>query len=128
MSLITVTVAEGRRAFAPEETIEGTASWRLDAPPRTAEVRLFYFTRGKGTRDVGVVSTVNFQEPAAGADTRFSFVAPREPHSFSGRLISLVWAVELVIEPGDLADRVELVIAPDGREIELYPDEPHAAT
>ncbi len=124
MSLITVTVAEGRRAFVPGETIQGTASWRLDARPDAAEVRLFYFTRGKGNEDVEVVSTVRYEAPEVAADERFAFQAPPAPHSFSGRLITLVWAVELVIEPEELADRVELVIAPEGREISIGPVAP----
>jgi hypothetical protein len=120
MREISVTLGEGRHAFEPGEVIEGTASWRLDAPPERIEVRLFYFTRGKGTRDVEVVKVVSFPSGAASGDQRFSFVAPEQPHSFSGRLITLVWAIELVVEPGALAERVELVIAPDAREIELH--------
>lgn len=121
MSTLGLALAGRRGALAPGERIEGTASWRLEAAPQRVEVRLFWFTRGKGTQDVGVVGTVGFESPSAGDEGHFSFVAPQEPHSFSGRLVTLVWALELVVEPGGLAERVELVIAPGGREILLHP-------
>jgi hypothetical protein len=127
VSLLCLAVAERRRAFAPGEVIEGTASWRLDTPPQRAEVRLFWYTSGKGTRDVGVAQTVAFAAPAAADDQRFKVMAPHGPPSFSGRLVTLQWALELVVEPGELAERVELVIAPEGREIHLHPADPAQA-
>ena len=120
MSDVSLTVAEDRRGFAPLEVIRGTASWCLEAAPDSAEVRLFYFTRGKGSRDVRVVSTASLANPLARDDRSFTFLAPEQPHSFSGRLITLVWALELVVEPGPRSCRVELVVAPAAREIRLF--------
>ncbi len=38
--------------------------------------------------------------------------APRSPYSFSGKLISLIWALELVALPGREAARTEITLAP----------------
>ena len=120
--MLGLTVGGQRRVFSPGEAIEGVASWRLDAPPQSVEVRLFWYTKGKGTRDVGVVQLVSVATPGAAGEERFEIFAPQGPPSFSGRLVSLQWALELVVEPGSLAERVELVIAPEGREIVLHPE------
>lgn len=114
---------ENRRAFHPGEELAGAVLWEVDQPPRQAELRLLWFTRGKGTEDLSVVETVHFDAPQAGDTRPFQLRAPEAPHSFSGKLISLLWALELVLDPGDHCERVELVIAPDGREI-LLPNAP----
>jgi hypothetical protein len=119
MSELKILVRDERRNFRPGETVEGVAGWRLDDPPKSVELRLFWFTRGKGTEDVGVVNQINFPSPQIEEGRRFSFTLPAEPFSFSGQLISLIWALELVVEPGDISTRVELVMSPTGEEILL---------
>jgi hypothetical protein len=52
---IRIAVAGGRTAFAPGETIAGTVAWRRNAQPAKVVVRLFWFTRGRGTPDMQVV-------------------------------------------------------------------------
>src|ERR1043166_4380135 len=44
---------------------------------------------------------------------------PESPYSFSGKLISLVWALELVAEPSKEVIRREFVLAPGGEEVRL---------
>ena len=109
-----------RRNFLGGETVEGVAGWRLEKPPKSVEVRLFWFTRGKGTEDVGVVSRVRFDAPQHEEGRKFSFALPAEPWSFSGQLISVIWALELVAEPGGHTARVELMVSPTGQEILLH--------
>jgi len=104
--------------FAPGETINGHVSWHGSQDVRMAEVRLFWQTRGKGSVDVGVVAVEKLDLPGPIGQGTFSFVAPQAPPSFSGRLISLVWGVELVLEPGESASQ-DIVIAPGGKEIPL---------
>jgi hypothetical protein len=117
--MIRLGIRENRTAFRPGEIIQGAVLWELPGAPSLAEVRLVWFTRGKGTEDAETVATVKFDNPAA-ADTReFSFTAPNGPHSFSGTLIALIWAVEFVVKPESEFQRVEIVIAPHGTEIVL---------
>ena len=104
------------RAFRPGDTVEVSFEWSLASTPESVEARLIWFTRGIGTQDVGLIEAQP-ATPGARGDQRFRFKLPPAPYSFSGRLVSLVWAVELIAD--DLAERWEFVMAPDGREIVL---------
>lgn len=108
-----------RKAFAPGEEISGAVRWEREASPTAAEVRLCWFTRGKGNEDAAVVETVVFEAPQAGDTREFAFVAPEAPYSFSGTLVSLMWVVELVLQPGDEYERISIVIAPGKEEVLL---------
>jgi hypothetical protein len=118
LSRLSLHLDEGRRAFAPGDRLRGTASWALPGTPALVEVRLYWKTAGKGTTDLQVVAVTGAAASARG-ELRFDFRLPETPHSFSGRLISLVWAVELVVEPGDESCREEIVVAPGGRALVL---------
>ena len=120
MSDLKILLRDDRRHFRPGDTVEGVAGWRRDQPPGSVELRLFWFTRGKGTEDVGLVNQIRFEAPQMEEGRRFSFTLPNEPWSFSGELVSLIWALELVVQPGDHSSRVELVVSPSGKEILLH--------
>jgi len=119
MSWITVEIRDGATSFRPGDDVEGTVRWRFDAPPKSLEVRLFWFTEGKGNQDVGIVETLPLAAPAAEEHRAFRFRLPAGPFSFSGKLISLLWAIEAVAEPGAEVGRVDLVVSPTGEEIHL---------
>jgi hypothetical protein len=119
MSSVRLGIRDNQTAFRPGDVIEGAALWELDAAPELAELRLVWSTRGKGTEDSEVVTTESFAEPKAGDTRTFRLQLPDAPYSFNGQLISLIWAVELVVKPGDHFDRIEIIVAPDGREIVL---------
>jgi hypothetical protein len=119
MDLIEIQLDGNRGDFAPGEAVSGTVSWRLDAPVEGVEVRLFWYTRGKGTTDVQVVKAQHFDVTGSSGKRPFKFVLPPEPYSFSGRLISLIWALEAIAQPGDRSQRLELVVGPGGREVVL---------
>ena len=120
MSELKILLRDEQTSFRPGETVEGVAGWRLDGLPDSVELRLFWFTRGKGTEDVSVVNLVRFDSPGLEEGRRFTFTLPLEPYSFSGQLVSLIWALELVVEPGEQSARVEIVVSPSGREILLH--------
>jgi hypothetical protein len=119
MNQLKLGTRDNRTEFRPGDEIAGAAGWQLDQPPKSAEVRLFWYTRGKGTEDVSVVDTVRFDNPQREEARPFRFTAPAEPYSFSGRLISLVWALELVIEPGKESARFEFTLSSTGKEVLL---------
>jgi hypothetical protein len=105
----------GDVARKPGGVIELEASWSLPETPRSLTTRLFWFTRGKGIQDFGLVAT----EPLPGTvrgEQRVKFTLPAAPYSFSGKLVSLVWAVELVADDVEAA-RWEFVLAPEGTPI-----------
>lgn len=120
MNELKIGIREEQTAFQPGDVLRGGAGWQLDEPPKSVEARLFYYTRGKGTEDVEVVATVPFEEPRQQDARPFEFKLPAAPYSFSGKLISVIWAVELVTEPSGEAARTEFVLSPSGEEILLH--------
>jgi hypothetical protein len=129
VSWLDVAIAGGRTAFEPGDEVAGTAAWELPAAPERLDLRLIWYTRGKGTQDVGVVASQELPAAISGRQ-EFRFTLPAGPYSFSGKLISLVWAVEMVAEPGGEAARADVAVSPTGREILLGPatEEPPPAT
>jgi hypothetical protein len=119
MANLNIELSDDLAAFRPGDRIEGRIAWELERAPESVELRLFWRTEGKGSRDMAVVHTERFS-PVGARDARpFAIAAPASPHSFSGRLISLVWALEAVVSPGQEFARRDIVIAPGGEEILL---------
>jgi len=118
---LAVDLADGRAAFSPREEVAGTVSWRFGAPPAKVELRLLWYTEGRGERDLSVVQALPFEAPGAIDRRPFRIALPPGPYTFSGRLVSLRWALEAVAEPGDRSARAEITLAPEGREVRLDP-------
>jgi hypothetical protein len=117
-NLLSIELKNNRTALEPGETVAGEASWQVDHA-KSVEVRLFWYTAGQGTRDVQIIDSRPIADPLPVGHASFSFQLPSEPYSFSGKLLSLIWAVELVVEPGDHSTRAEFVMAPGGTEVLL---------
>jgi hypothetical protein len=117
VSRLEISTQGGRLAFHPGEELRGTASWSLEAPPTRVELRLFWRTEGKGSQDVGVAETIAFDGAGAEERRELRLRLPSSPYSFSGKLISLIWALELVAEPGADASRQDITLSPTGREL-----------
>lgn len=115
---LTLTTADSRTSFEPGETIAINTSWQLPTAPRQAEARLVWYTQGKGDADVGIVQRLPFENPQASDNRSCEFLLPESPYSFSGKLISLTWAVEVILEPGQ-TKRLDLVVAPGATEVRL---------
>ena len=113
-------IADNRAHFRPGEKLAASALWALPAAPESLEVRLFWYTRGKGTQDVEIVASQTLGRAAAAGERTLDFALPAQPWSFSGKLVSLIWALELVAEPGNRSARVEFTLSPDGAEILLH--------
>lgn len=111
--------------FVPGDQLRGSVEWSdLPGSPSLAELRLFHFTSGKGTRDLDAVEVLEFETPLVNDRREFDFTLPDSPPSFSGKLITLTWALDLVIETGDgeeeFSERLEFQLSPKGSEIDLY--------
>jgi hypothetical protein len=119
MGHLQIHLRDDKTNFLPCETVEGTIQWNLDTNPRFLELSLFWYTAGKGTRDVGVVNSLKFDAPGAYGQKEFAFDLSDGPYSFSGKLISLIWAVELTCSPGGESVRQEFVLSPTGHEVLL---------
>jgi hypothetical protein len=114
-----------KNEFGPGEKIEVVVNWKELPKGISIDVRLVWYTEGKGTRDHLVVQSQSIPRPGQTGSQPIQFDAPHWPLSFSGQLISLRWAVEIVELPSEEAQQLELVIGPQGRET-LLPvlDEP----
>jgi hypothetical protein len=116
---LAIQTCDQKTAFSPRESVAGDISWQLDTPPKSAELRLLWRTSGRGVSDVCVVETVNFENPQATESRPFAFTLPEGPYSFSGALITLRWALELSVDPGNQVACVDLIVAPEGTPVKL---------
>jgi hypothetical protein len=119
MEWMRIETRDGANAFLPEETVEGTVGWHFDRPVRSVELRLLWYTEGKGNQDVEVVASLPLADPRLNEVRPFQIRLPAGPYSFSGRLISIAWALEVVAEPGDRAERLPITVSPTRQEILL---------
>ena len=72
--MLTINTTDSGRWFKPGETIEGEVSWHLDDDAGAIEIRLFWYTDGKGSQDVEVnaegriLNVLNVTAPQPGYD------------------------------------------------------------
>ncbi len=113
-----ITLDESDREFRPGDSISGKISWNENESAEM-EARLIWYTEGKGDRDVEVVDSQPIAAGSAQNSTRFEFTAPHRPFSFSGKLISLIWAIEVVMFPSRNGQQETITISNLGTEIIL---------
>lgn len=108
--------------FAPNSKVKGTILWQVSDKNKTLDLRLFWFTEGRGTQDVGIADelAINTLGNTQG-EQEFTLQLPEAPVSFLGSLICLQWALEAeAIEDHD-SERVEITVSLTDSEIELSP-------
>ena len=114
-----LTLEHGRTAFQPGARVTGVAVWSAPTAPRGMELRLSWAIHGKGGRDYRIADTIALPAPAATERRPFLLTLPAGPYSFRGKMLTLVWSLELVALPGEEKTRVDLVVAPVGKIIDL---------
>ena len=119
MSRLQVDTVGDQTEFEPGAEIDVYLEWELDTSPDVIELRTVWNTSGKGDTDVGVVATQRFDLPSPQESRQTTITLPIGPYSFSGKLISLMWGLELVALPGCESTRREITIAPGGREVAI---------
>jgi hypothetical protein len=119
MSRMHLELADGKTKYRPGEVVEGVAFWELAAQPQSVDVRLYWRTQGKGTVDLEVVRNVKFTQMGPQDRRPFRLELPASPYSVSGKLVSIVWGVEVVAEPGGDSTSVEIALSPTGEEVRL---------
>lgn len=122
MSRLSIETSGGSTTFDPGAEIDVFLEWDLEEEPEAVELRLVWNTSGKGDTDLEVARTERFEWPSRSGSRRTTVTLPREPYSFSGKLISLIWALELIALPGEASTRREITIAPGGREVRMIDD------
>lgn len=110
----------GSLGFVPGQKVSGSVQWLSDKPLSVMEVRLFWYTSGKGDSDIEIACAHKLMDVGVSGENMFSFTIPAlGPYSFSGKLISLIWAIEVVGEPSTEVQRVTIVVSPTGSEFIL---------
>jgi len=120
MADLNIEIRDAAASFSPNEEVTGTASWQVDQQPKSVELRLFWYTKGIGTTDLGVADSVQFEAPLPTDRREFRLRFPNAPFSFSGKLISLLWALELVVDGEKETARVDLTMSPTLEEVVLH--------
>jgi len=119
MTQLRIELAGDRLAFNPGEELVGSVNWSNEQAPRSLELRLFWFTRGKGTEDVGLVENLNFEQPLPQETRSFRLKLPQAPYSCLGTLVSVVWALELIAYPSKAVTRQEIEVGPGRKAVRL---------
>lgn len=118
--MITISIDQSKTAFRPGEQIAGIVSWsELDESTTKLETRLIWYTEGKGDQDHDVVAFQSSDSIKPSGSVTFQFTAPTRPYSFSGKLISLIWAIEVVQFPSREGHREQISISRSRQEIIL---------
>ncbi|MBN2138231.1 MAG: hypothetical protein JW720_10520 [Sedimentisphaerales bacterium] len=119
MQNLSIDTVEQKTEFRPGEKLAGTIRWNLPENAESVEVCLFWRTEGKGTQDTGLIDSAKFDVTGSLGQKEFAFQIPEGPYSFSGRLISIVWAIEATAYPAETTVRQEITVSPTGREVVL---------
>ncbi len=137
---LTIRTTGNRTHFVPGQEISGTVTWQSDRPDDRVELRLLWFTQGKGDKEQTVVDHLVLGAAAERGEFRLS-VPSDAPCSFSGKVVAVVWVLELAVMPAGAAQRVrglfqgkfkdkthrlELIISPTGEELIYQPDQSYA--
>jgi hypothetical protein len=109
-----ITFSIERKDLRPFETVRGRVDWRLDEVPKDLELRLCWFTRGRGTEESETVEALALGDTASGG-REFCFVLPGQPWSVDGALIGIAWGLEVVAKKQGGLGLEELVVSPDRR-------------
>lgn len=99
----------------PFDELSGSVRWDGEAPADGAELRLFWITAGRGTEESMVIA----RQPIGPGGGRFRFELPDAPYSFSGTLVSVRWALELVVDDDEVAAARDFILSPTGGELRL---------
>ena len=115
--MIGIEFGDGRRNFHPREQLTVSVEWSFPSSPGQFEVRLLWFTSGKGIADTTIVERQNVPDPRPYGRQQFTFRLPESPYSFQGKLIRLEWAVEVSTGRPDECEREQFAMSPTAQEI-----------
>lgn len=115
----TFVIDEVRDHYFPGETIRGEVLWDLSKDTEEVTLSLGWWTSGAGTKDESIFDFTSWTTPPRIGKETFAFTLPPGPFSFSGRLISLEWALELTAKKLDGRSVQTFILSPTGQELDF---------
>lgn len=109
------------KTIRPGGPVQGEILWDLESGPRSLYLSLGWWTSGRGDRDEFIVADREWTNPGPIGKESFSFTVPDTVvPSFSGRLISVEWGLQLSVAGIRMEDVLEpLIISPTREEIDI---------
>ncbi len=100
-----------RDVYCPGEQLAGKVKWSaVSDGSESLAIRMLWYTQGKGDRDYKTMDSVELSLTGTMSVASFEFVVPHRPISFSGKLISLHWGVEVVVNPSKQSALAEFAL------------------
>ncbi len=117
MAELEINLDSDQSCFEPGDHINGRIKWQLEKDPESLTLGLFWKTQGRGTEDVGVAKEITYDSPRLFGEKSFTIECPEGPYSYSGKLISIVWGIELCGKKVKGAAHRNITIAPGKKEV-----------
>ncbi|MFP4379892.1 MAG: hypothetical protein ACLFUS_05245 [Candidatus Sumerlaeia bacterium] len=117
MSTLHITIDNAKDGYQPGEELRGRVDWQMEEPPKKARLSLLWYTEGKGTQDVEVVWEKEWDNAMPLGQETFSLRLPEGPFSWHGRLVTIRWALELLVAKE--VCRQDITISPDGEAVSM---------
>lgn len=110
-----------QKNYRPGQEISGSVLWDMTQRTDRLVLSLGWWTEGKGTKDEAIIQSLSWDNPARIGKEIFRFALPMDiPYTFSGRLISVVWALQFSAEKTKVENSLEiLTISPTDSEFDL---------
>lgn len=121
--MLSVELDNSKSHFSPGESISGTAKWNLSGECGDAEVHLLWYTEGKGTRDADILESLTKPNSSNVGELKFHWKLPHSPYSYSGKLLSILWKVELIIDGVDEIGEASFTLTPNAGSFSSMPRE-----
>ncbi|MCC7368298.1 MAG: hypothetical protein IT306_07745 [Chloroflexi bacterium] len=114
-------LVNGVPCFEPGQAVSGSVVVQPDRSMecRSLTVRLIWFTEGRGNPASDQVAETSITQgrlvPEMVVEGAFQFQLPQQPWSYSGRLVSVIWAIEVNVDvpmAADLTHRERFLLRP----------------
>lgn len=120
MNNIALILRDQQTAYKPGSRLSGEVQWNIELNSATIVVSVFYQTEGIGSEDATTILTQTIEACSTTGSQNFAFTLPSSPYSFSGKLITLRWAIGAEIKALKTLTIIPIIISPTDSEINLY--------
>jgi len=103
-------------SFVPGSNLTGKIIWNVQTTPSEIVLNLFWHTESKSGVQVEIVATLKSGSKGLKGDWDFSMSLPTGPYSYAGKVFSVAWALELLIEPRLVEVRKKIIVGPNALE------------